>query len=151
MKIKYKLHAHTDTQAGSRGTFPRIAPADTGVCVDRCGKFPAIVTSGCTMQRDPNDPCCEIPVCTSGAPTLSPTSKPGEIPTVSPNQVPNSGKFPPVHQSSISALFTATTFGNKNKQLILMMSSCCSCVRLSGCAVHPGADVERRLRQALSL
>ncbi|KAK7115067.1 hypothetical protein V1264_001009 [Littorina saxatilis] len=64
-------------------------------CTDRCNKYPPLVAPGCRMERDPNDPCCEVPNCSpTAAPSLNPNQTPGpgtpgQNPTPNPNQVPN--------------------------------------------------------------
>ncbi|XP_076111939.1 uncharacterized protein LOC143080127 isoform X2 [Mytilus galloprovincialis] len=63
-------------------------------CFDRCPTFPNL-SQGCSKTTDPNDVCCQIPVCPTAAPTPQPTPYTG-APTLAPSPTPYHG--PPTPQ-----------------------------------------------------
>ncbi|XP_060570089.1 uncharacterized protein LOC132728460 isoform X2 [Ruditapes philippinarum] len=64
-------------------------------CNQRCAQYQS-VPAGCTLETDPNDPCCRVPVCKS-LPTLAPNPNPNPNPTLSPNPNPNVTPAPGVN------------------------------------------------------
>ncbi|WAR11992.1 SAS-like protein [Mya arenaria] len=74
-------------------------------CNDRCPSYPAL-TPNCTLTTDPNDQCCQIPVCTG--PNGSVVGLPG---TISGSNVPTTNNNPYTSGTKSGCVYNGQVYG----------------------------------------